>query len=43
MLLELTVTRANMNTAANPDADWLFPGGRAGPGRPRVFSWLFAG
>jgi hypothetical protein len=30
MLLELAANRANMNTAANPYCDWLFPGGRAG-------------
>ena len=30
MLRELAASRANMNTAANPDCDWLFPGGRAG-------------
>jgi hypothetical protein len=30
MLNELAINRANMNTATNPDADWLFPGGRAG-------------
>lgn len=30
MLLELLETRANMNTAANPDSRWLFPGGRVG-------------
>jgi hypothetical protein len=30
LLLELVGARANMNTASNPDSDWLFPGGRAG-------------
>jgi hypothetical protein len=30
MLTELAASRANMNTAANPSCDWLFPGGRAG-------------
>ncbi|WP_242911470.1 hypothetical protein [Actinomadura terrae] len=30
MLTELAANRANMNTATNPEADWLFPGGRAG-------------
>lgn len=30
MLLQLTASRTNMNTAANPHCDWLFPGGRAG-------------
>lgn len=30
MLLELLDTRANMNTATNPDSRWLFPGGRVG-------------
>ncbi|MDL4775762.1 hypothetical protein [Actinomadura xylanilytica] len=30
MLVDLTANRANMNTATNPDSDWLFPGGRAG-------------
>ncbi|QXJ25829.1 hypothetical protein AGRA3207_007388 [Actinomadura graeca] len=30
MLTTLAANRANMNTATNPDSDWLFPGGRAG-------------
>jgi hypothetical protein len=30
MILELLQTRANMNTATNPDSRWLFPGGRVG-------------
>lgn len=30
MLRQLAGARANMNTAANPDSRWLFPGGRAG-------------
>lgn len=30
MILELLRTRANMNTAVNPDTRWLFPGGRVG-------------
>ena len=30
LLLELVDSRANMNTASNPDSRWLFPGGRAG-------------
>jgi hypothetical protein len=30
MLTELAANRANMNTAANPDCSWLFPGTRAG-------------
>ena len=29
-LAELAANRANMNTAANPACQWLFPGGRAG-------------
>lgn len=29
MLVDLTANRPNMNTATNPDSDWLFPGGRA--------------
>ena len=32
LLSQLTSNRANMNTAANPAARWLFPGGR--PGQP---------
>ena len=32
LLNQLTTDRANMNTAANPTARWLFPGGR--PGQP---------
>ena len=32
LLNQLTGDRANMNTAANPRARWLFPGGR--PGQP---------
>ncbi|MFG6202414.1 hypothetical protein [Nonomuraea sp. JJY05] len=30
MLTELAAARANMNTATNADARWLFPGGRTG-------------
>jgi hypothetical protein len=30
MLIDLAAHRANMNTATNPDTDWLFPGARAG-------------
>ena len=30
MLNQLVDDRANMNTATNPDSQWLFPGGRAG-------------
>ncbi|MGA4994716.1 hypothetical protein [Nonomuraea bangladeshensis] len=30
LLTELAAARANMNTATNSDARWLFPGGRAG-------------
>jgi hypothetical protein len=30
LLRQLLAARANMNTAANPDSRWLFPGGRAG-------------
>ncbi|TDE28980.1 hypothetical protein E1289_20985 [Actinomadura sp. 6K520] len=38
MLTTLVADRANMNTAANPDSDWLFPGGRAGqPLSPGAF------
>jgi hypothetical protein len=38
MLTELATNRANMNTATNPDSDWLFPGGRAGqPLSPGAF------
>jgi hypothetical protein len=32
LLSQLAATRSNMNTAANPAARWLFPGGR--PGQP---------
>jgi hypothetical protein len=32
LLTQLAGNRANMNTAANPTARWLFPGGR--PGQP---------
>ncbi len=32
MLADLAASRPNMNTAANPGCDWLFPGGR--PGQP---------
>jgi hypothetical protein len=32
LLTQLATSRANMNTAANPAARWLFPGGR--PGQP---------
>jgi hypothetical protein len=35
MLTELAANRVNMNTAANPDCQWLFPGQRVGqPLRP---------
>ncbi len=30
LLRQLRAARPNMNTAANPDSSWLFPGGRAG-------------
>lgn len=30
MILVLLESRANMNTATNPDSRWLFPGGRVG-------------
>lgn len=30
LLRQLLAARTNMNTAANPDSRWLFPGGRAG-------------
>ena len=30
MLTELAGNRVNMNTAANPDCQWLFPGQRVG-------------
>ncbi len=30
LLRQLRAARPNMNTAANPDSPWLFPGGRAG-------------
>lgn len=30
LLIRLVDKRANLNTAANPDSQWLFPGGRAG-------------
>lgn len=30
LLVEHAAARANMNTASNPDSNWLFPGGRAG-------------